>query len=116
MSASAIDYISAHGTATLYNDDMESIAFSRLGMSKIKLNSMKGYFGHTLGAAGLIEVAMAMQSLRNQTLIASRGSTATGTVEPLNILLETEHVSFTTFLKTASGFGGGNASLIIRKR
>lgn len=111
-----IDYISAHGTATLYNDDMESIAFSRLGMSEVKLNSLKGYFGHTLGAAGLIEVAIAMQSLRNQILVESKGSTANGTVEPLNVLLKTERTSFSTVLKTASGFGGGNASLIIKKR
>ena len=60
MPASTIDYISAHGTATRYNDEMESIAFERLEMSDVPVNSLKGYFGHTLGAAGVLEVVLAL--------------------------------------------------------
>jgi 3-oxoacyl-[acyl-carrier-protein] synthase-1 len=40
-----IDYISAHGTATPFNDEMESIAFSRSGLSGVPLNSLKGFYG-----------------------------------------------------------------------
>lgn len=110
-----VGYISAHGTATKYNDDMESIAFNRLGMSETPLNSMKGYFGHTLGTAGVIETAMSMQSLRNQKVLKSLGCENPGTVEPLNVLTESAPLDFNRFLKTASGFGGGNSSLIISK-
>src|SRR5690606_23170856 len=49
-----IDYISAHGTATMFNDEMEAIAFNRMNFQEVPLNSLKGYFGHTLGASGLL--------------------------------------------------------------
>ncbi|KQS27731.1 beta-ketoacyl synthase N-terminal-like domain-containing protein [Dyadobacter sp. Leaf189] len=110
-----IDFISAHGTATVFNDEMESIAFDRLDMSNVPLNSFKGYFGHTLGAAGVIETAASMQMIRNGALIKSLGFRNAGTSKPLHVVLENEKKELRTILKTASGFGGGNASLIIRK-
>ena len=112
---SEIDFISAHGTGTSFNDEMESIAFDRLNMNNIPLNSLKGYYGHTLGAAGLIESAIAMQSIRNNTLIKSMGYENEGTSGGINILTETIEKEVTTILKTASGFGGCNASAIIRQ-
>ena len=48
--------INAHGTATLYNDDMESNAIHRAGLTSVTVNSLKGYYGHTMGAAGLLAV------------------------------------------------------------
>ena len=47
-------FVSAHGTATRYNDDMESVALNRAGIAHLPVNSLKGYFGHTLGAAGIL--------------------------------------------------------------
>ncbi len=110
-----IDYISAHGTGTLYNDEMESIAFYRLGMTHIPLNSYKGYFGHTLGAAGIIEVIASMIMMENNIVFKSIGFEETGTSFPLNVITETKSHPINTILKTASGFGGGNASLILTK-
>jgi len=110
-----IDFISAHGTGTIYNDEMESIAFDRSNLTPIPLNSFKGYFGHTLGAAGVIETAISMQMLRNQMLIKSPGFETTGTSKELNIVKENKPANLRTILKTASGFGGGNASLLIQK-
>src|SRR5690606_21268584 len=49
ITPSAIDYLSAHGTATLYNDEMEAIAFDRAGLSSCPVNSLKAYFRHSLG-------------------------------------------------------------------
>lgn len=112
---SEIDYISAHGTGTSFNDEMEAIAFNRLGMNTIPLNSLKGYFGHTLGAAGLIETAICLQSLRNNILIKTLGFEEGGTSEKINIITQNIKTEVTTILKTASGFGGCNASAIIRK-
>ena len=54
----SIDYISAHGTATPFNDEMESIAITRAGLQSVPVNGFKGYWGHTLGAAGIIESIM----------------------------------------------------------
>jgi len=116
MNSNDIDFISAHGTATVYNDEMESIAFDRLAMNNIPLNSFKGYFGHTLGAAGVLETVICMQSLRKNLLIKSMGYTEPGTSKALDLLIENKHTDVNTILKTASGFGGANASLIISKR
>lgn len=110
-----IDFISAHGTGTIFNDEMESIAFDRLGMNTTPVNSLKGYFGHTLGAAGLIEIAICIQSLRHNLLIKSLGYRQEGTSKKINILAENRQQEINTILKTASGFGGCNASAIIRK-
>ncbi len=110
-----IDFISAHGTGTNYNDEMESIAFDRLGLIETPLNSLKGYFGHTLGAAGIIEVISTLKMMENNLLLKSVGFKETGTSCPINVLKENTEKEITTVLKTASGFGGGNASLILKK-
>ncbi len=110
-----IDFISAHGTGTNYNDEMESIAFDRLGMVDIPLNSLKGYFGHTLGAAGVIEVISSMKMMENNLLLKSVGFSEAGTSKPINVLKNILKKEVSTILKTASGFGGGNASLILKK-
>jgi len=115
ISPDEIDFISAHGTATVFNDEMEAIAFDRLHMSGIPLNSLKGYFGHTLGAAGVIETAISMQMMRNNLLVKSLGYSQSGTSKTLNIVTENMPSELNTILKTASGFGGCNASLVFRK-
>lgn len=112
---SRVDFISAHGTATLYNDEMEAKAFNHAGVNDIPVNSLKGYFGHTLGAAGLVELVMSLQSLKHQQLIVSKGYKAHGVSLPLNIIQKSERKSLNTFLKTASGFGGCNAAIVIGK-
>ena len=110
-----IDFISAHGTATLFNDEMEAIAFNRLGLSKTPIHSLKGYFGHTLGASGLIETLVGMHSLHQNTLFKSLGYETLGVSNPLNIIENTKPNSNTTFLKTASGFGGSNTAVLFKK-
>ena len=108
-----IDFISAHGTATVYNDEMEAKAFNLMNMSTTPLNSMKGYFGHTLGAAGVVESIMSVQSLIHQQLIATKGFETLGVSMPLNVIQSPEKKTIKTCLKTSSGFGGCNAALIL---
>jgi 3-oxoacyl-[acyl-carrier-protein] synthase-1 len=110
-----IDYISAHGTATTFNDEMEAIAFNRLDLGQVPLNSLKGYFGHTLGASGLLETIVGMHSLEQNTLFASLGFSELGVSEKINVITETTAKELKTFLKTASGFGGCNTAVIFRK-
>lgn len=110
-----IDYISAHGTATNYNDEMEAIAFNRHGLESVPLNSLKGYFGHTLGASGLLETIVGMHSLKNNTLYASLGFETLGVSQPINIIEKTEYKHLNIFLKTASGFGGCNTAVVFKK-
>jgi 3-oxoacyl-[acyl-carrier-protein] synthase-1 len=115
VNTSDIDFISAHGTATVFNDEMESIAFGRTNLDHVPLNSMKGYFGHTLGAAGILETIMSMVSMEKSILFPNLGFEETGTSIPLNIIQQLESKELKTVLKTASGFGGGNATLILQK-
>ncbi len=115
FSESDIDFISAHGTGTRYNDDMESIAFNRCGLQDVPVNSFKGFFGHTLGAAGLVELVMSMQSVRNNVLIRTMGCDHPGTVEQINVLIANQEARVNAVLKTASGFGGCNAAGILLK-
>lgn len=109
------DYISAHGTATLYNDEMEAIAFNRLGLEKVPVNSLKGYYGHTLGASGLLETVIAIESARKNQLIGSKGFSTMGVSQPIEVIAEKEAKEINYFLKTASGFGGCNTAVLFEK-
>ena len=115
LTAKDIDYISAHGTATMFNDEMEAIALNRLGLQQVPLNSLKGYFGHTLGASGLLETIVGMHSLYNNTLYTSKGFETLGVSESINVIKKTATKELNTFLKTASGFGGCNTAIIFKK-
>lgn len=110
-----IDYISAHGTATLYNDEMEAIAFNRMQLQEVPMNSLKGYFGHTLGASGLLETVIGMNSLKHNMLYTSLGFKALGVSQPINVIETPQKAELNTFLKTASGFGGCNTAIIFKK-
>lgn len=113
--AEKIDFISAHGTATIYNDEMEAIAFNRMELQNVPLNSMKGYYGHCLGASGLLESIISMESALKNTLILSKNFEETGTSQPLNIIKENQPSEIKYILKTASGFGGCNAAIVLEK-
>lgn len=108
------DFINAHGTATEFNDEMESIAFNRAGLQNTPTNSLKGYYGHTLGAAGVLESIFCAESLRQGKIIASTGFENQGTSVAINIITKTESKKSTSCLKTASGFGGCNASVLYK--
>lgn len=115
VKASEVDFLSAHGTGTAYNDEMESIAFERAGLVETPLHSLKGVYGHTFGAAGVIESAICLQSMRNNKMIASAGFEECGTSQPINVLHQHADKTLNIVLKTASGFGGCNASVLFKK-
>ena len=109
------DLISAHGTATPYNDNMESIAVSRSGLNDVPVNSLKGYFGHTLGAAGLLEAIISIESMKAGVAIGTRGFEEYGVSEQINVIRDNFKHEINSVLKLASGFGGSNAAVLIRK-
>ncbi len=110
-----IDHISAHGTATPYNDEMESIALGRHQLENIPVNSIKGSLGHTLGAAGIIETAILLEEMQQNTMLKTAGFQEIGVSKPINILDKNTKKELNTCLKMASGFGGSNAALIVSK-
>lgn len=115
ISANEIDFISAHGTATLFNDEMEAKAFHIAALFDVPINSLKAYFGHTLGAAGLVESVISILSLENNVVMPTLGFTTLGVPVAANICTETIHKPMKSFLKTASGFGGCNGALVFAK-
>jgi len=110
-----IDYISAHGTGTLFNDSMEGIAFTRADLQNTPINSFKGYFGHTLGAASLLESILLKQSMLQDQLFESLNFEISETENPLNIITGHKNADLNYAIKTSSGFGGCNLALIFKK-
>ena len=104
--------ISAHGTATLYNDEMEAKAYALANLLHAPVHSLKGYFGHTLGAAGVLESVLLVESLRRGLIIPSAGFDTLGVSEAVKISKHAESRYIEHALKTASGFGGCNAALV----
>jgi 3-oxoacyl-[acyl-carrier-protein] synthase I len=111
-----IHYISGHGTATLFNDEMEALAITDAQLAAVPMNSLKSYFGHTLGAAGVIESIIGIHSMQHNTLIGTYQFNKLGVSKPINILKTTQQAKVDTCLKTAAGFGGCNAAVLFQKQ
>ena len=107
--------VNAHGTATMFNDQMESVAIERAGLNTVNVNALKGYFAHTLGAAGLLETIMTMASLDDRLILATRGYGELGVSGKIHLSSEHRPTSKTSFIKMISGFGGGNAALYVKQ-
>jgi 3-oxoacyl-(acyl-carrier-protein) synthase len=110
---SGLDFINMHGTATVFNDEMESRALALSALSDVPTNSLKGFFGHTFGASGVIEIIACIASLKQNRLMATKGFSALGVPERMNIITENTPAMLHTFLKTASGFGGFNSAIVV---
>ncbi|MFB9107070.1 beta-ketoacyl synthase N-terminal-like domain-containing protein [Flavobacterium gyeonganense] len=115
IEANKLDYISAHGTATPFNDEMEAIALNRLDLQNVPVNSLKGFYGHTLGSSGLLETVIAIESANQNTVFESKGFDEIGVSEVVNVIEKNEEKKINYFLKTASGFGGCNTAVVFEK-
>ena len=110
-----IAFINVHGTSTLYNDEMEAVAVARAGLQDVPLNSLKGYYGHTMGAAGVLETVLSMQALDDRMVLATRGFEELGVSRPVHLSEQNETATGRYFVKLLSGFGGCNAAMLFRK-
>lgn len=108
-------FINVHGTATAYNDEMESVALSRAGLSAIPVNGLKGHYGHTMGAAGILESVLSMYAVDDGTVLATRGYTTSGVSCALAVSGTNRSTGKKAFVKLLSGFGGCNAALLFKK-
>jgi len=110
-----VDFIAAHGTGTVYNDDMEMAAFHSVFSSPRPTYSVKGGIGHTMGAAGLVEVVLALKTFETgwvppTVALQVPQEQADGWVRGGAVELSAEYA-----LSTNAGFGGVNASLVLKK-
>lgn len=104
-------FINAHGTATLFNDQMESVAIGREGLSDLPANAYKSFWGHTMGAAGILETIISMKAIDDDTILGTRGFSELGVSGKMNICAENRPTDKKGFIKMLSGFGGCNATI-----
>ena len=110
-----IDYINAHGTATLFNDAAEGKAINRL-FNGVPVSSTKSMMGHSLGAAGAIEAVVCLLALQHQFLPPNINFRAADDDLDLNIVAnESRPAVLRTVLSNSFGFGGTNASILMRR-
>ena len=115
MNPEKLAFINTHGTATMYNDEMESVAIERAGLAQVPVNGLKGYYGHTMGAAGILETILSMQAIDDNNILATRGFETIGVTHPLVLSNENKPTDKRAFIKLLSGFGGCNAALLMTK-
>lgn len=114
-SAADVDFVSAHGTGTVYNDAMEAAALGRLfAPGAVPVNSIKGAIGHTLGAAGALEAVVCVQAIATGVIPPTAGladpDPACADVDLVHGAARMRPVR--TALSTSSGFAGANAALV----
>jgi 3-oxoacyl-[acyl-carrier-protein] synthase II len=115
ISADVVDYINAHGTATAFNDAAEGKAISAL-FDRVPVSSTKSMMGHSLGAAGAIEVIISLLALQHQFLPPNINFHAADEDIDLNVVAnEAQSAVLRTVLSNSFGFGGTNASILMRK-
>lgn len=109
-----IAFVNTHGTATRYNDEMESKAVAWAHLDDKPLNSLKGYIGHTLGASGVVETALSVEQLKRGTIFGTKGFITSDVPHHLKVSLQEQSVNKQCCVKTASGFGGCNAAIVLQ--
>lgn len=111
-----IDYINAHATATLQGDMEEAEAIRDLFAATVPVSSLKGYFGHTLGASGAIETAATLKMMEEGVIYPTRNlENVADDCRGIRHVMQAEEKKITTFLKNGFAFGGINAALVCRK-
>jgi 3-oxoacyl-[acyl-carrier-protein] synthase-1 len=112
ISPGQIDYINPHGTGSKVNDIVESRAVMSLFGSNTPCSSTKGWTGHTLGAAGIIEAVIALEAIRYGFTPGNLGLARRDPEIVTNILPETRAADVSRVLSNSFGFGGNNCSLL----
>ena len=115
IDASSLAFINVHGTATPYNDEMESIALDRALLAQVPINGLKGYYGHTMGAAGVLETIISMRAVDDGVVLPTKGYSSLGVSRNINVSSRLRTTAARSFVKLLSGFGGCNAALLMTK-
>ncbi|MHA1539399.1 MAG: beta-ketoacyl-[acyl-carrier-protein] synthase family protein [Alphaproteobacteria bacterium] len=111
-----IDYINMHGTGTAVNDQVESIAIHSVFGKNVPCSSTKGWTGHTLGTAGILEVVFAMLAIEKNFLPKNLGCQEIDPAIQTQLLMTAEeNKEISRVLTNSFGFGGNNCSLILER-
>ncbi|MED9995649.1 MAG: beta-ketoacyl synthase N-terminal-like domain-containing protein [Paludibacteraceae bacterium] len=108
-------FVGVHGTSTPYNDEMESIALYRAELLDVPTVGFKGYYGHTLGTAGVLETILSMLAIEHGVVPATKGFETLGVSHPVSVSAQAVPTQKTSFVKLLSGFGGCNAAVYCKQ-
>jgi 3-oxoacyl-[acyl-carrier-protein] synthase II len=113
ITALDIDYINAHGTGTVVNDDIEARTIERIFGDKPLVNSTKSLIGHSVGASGAIEVAVTALSIQSQTTHICKN--LENPILPLRFVREAKAYPIQKALTQSFAFGGHNAAVVLSR-
>ncbi len=116
IAADAVEHINLHGTASQKNDEVEAALVARRFPATTHASSTKGLTGHTLGTAGVLEAAFALQALETGTL---PGTANTASIDPAcgpQVRRDPAERAVEVAASTSFGFGGTNCVLIFARR
>ena len=108
-----IGFVNTHGTATRFNDEMESKAVAWAELCETPLNSIKGFIGHTLGASGVVEAILCVEQLKQGRIFGTVGFISSDVPHTLQLSAAEQPIEKRCCVKTASGFGGCNAAIVL---
>lgn len=114
-----VDYVNAHGTGTPLNDSSEAAAINRWAgahVANLPVSSTKAGVGHLLGAAGAVEAVLCLMTLREQWLPPEMDLPEADPVCQFPLVRQPTDARVRTVLSNSFGFGGANASLIMKER
>ena len=112
LSAEEVDYVNLHGTATRSNDPAEGRAVAAV-FGATASSSTKGWFGHLLGAAGIVESIVALLALEHAMVPGTLNTTDLDSECPNTVLLDNEARNIDVALSNSFGFGGSNCSVVL---
>jgi 3-oxoacyl-[acyl-carrier-protein] synthase-1 len=112
LGADAVDYINLHGTATPKNDEIEAAAIAAMFPSHTRASSTKGWTGHTLGAAGIVESLIALHAIRSGLMPGGMNCEDPDPACGAQILCENRVAPVRVAMNNSFGFGGNNCSLV----
>lgn len=111
LAAAQVDYINLHGTASQKNDEVEAALVSRAFPASTRASSTKGFTGHTLGAAGIIEATITLQAIEHGLVPANLGTQTPDPICGPQFAWHNEQRRVDVALSNSFGFGGNNACL-----
>jgi len=112
LSPSAIDYVNLHGTASKVNDQIEAHAMRQVFTDPVLASSTKGWTGHTLGAAGILEAIITLEGMRHDLIPGTLNCEQPDAEFSFPILAENRAARLRFGMSNSFGFGGNNASLV----
>ncbi|PJK14135.1 beta-ketoacyl-[acyl-carrier-protein] synthase II [Lysobacteraceae bacterium NML07-0707] len=112
IEAAAVGYLNLHGTSTPANDRVEALAVAAMFPDTLHASSTKGWTGHTLGAAGIVESVFALLALEHGFLPGTLGSSEPDPVCGAQIRFVSQQAKIHYAMNNSFGFGGNNCSLL----